>query len=63
MGNVIKTSARVVTGLLAAGLGPTRDRRRWRGAVANGCTGQTFEQPFLPPLDPMSYVLFAGGTF
>jgi hypothetical protein len=63
VGNVIKTPVRIVVGLLAAGLGALAIGVAGGGAAVNGCTGQTYEQPFLPWLDPMSYVLVAGGTF
>jgi hypothetical protein len=62
-GDVIKTPARIVVGLPAAGLGALAIGVAGGGAAVNGCTGQTYEQPLLPWLDPMSYVLVAGGTF
>jgi len=62
-GDVIKTPARIALGLLAAGLGALAIGAAGVGAAVNGCTGQTYQQPFLPWLDPMSYTLVSGGTF
>ena len=54
---------RRVLGLAAVGLAALAAGVANGSAAVNGCGGQTYTQPFLPWLDPASYVLDPGATF
>jgi hypothetical protein len=54
---------RRILGLAAVGLAALAAGVANGSAAVNGCSGQTYTQPFLPWLDPASYVLDPGATF